>query len=141
MAKAYLRNICNLGGNKDDKMKLFNILAGLAAGAAGSMGLGGGGVLMLYLTLILGLEQNSARNINLLFFIPCAVVSLFFHYKNKLIDIKPLLPVILGGFLGVAAGVLISGFLPSGLMRKAFAVFLFYTGVREITAFIKSRKK
>lgn len=122
-------------------MKILNVLAGLAAGAAGSMGLGGGGVLMLYLTLILGLEQSSARNINLLFFIPCAVVSLFFHYKNKLVNLKALLPVILGGLLGVISGVLISDFIPSYVLRKAFAVFLFYTGFREITEFIKSRKK
>ena len=51
------------------------ILAAFFSGLAGSLGLGGGGVLVLYLALALGMSQLKAQGINLLFFIPCAVLS------------------------------------------------------------------
>ena len=61
-------------------------IASLIAGFVSALGLGGGGILVLYLTLFLGMEQMQAGGINLIFFLPLAAVSIFIHVKHHLID-------------------------------------------------------
>ena len=61
---------------------------GFLAGVCASMGIGGGFVLMLYLTLFAGLAQKDAQLFNLLFFLPVAALALFQHKKSGLIDAK-----------------------------------------------------
>ena len=73
------------------------ILAAFFSGLAGSLGLGGGGVLVLYLVLALGMPQLKAQGINLLFFIPCAVLSSIVYSFKKLIDWKSVLLFAAGG--------------------------------------------
>jgi uncharacterized membrane protein YfcA len=64
---------------------LKEALVGLASAILSSMGLGGGGVLLVYLTGFTSLSQINAQGINLIFFIPIAFVSCVLHLKNKLI--------------------------------------------------------
>ena len=78
-------------------------LAGFAAGALGAMGLGGGGVLLLYLALT-GTGQLAAQGVNLTFFLPIAALSLVLHRKNGLVDLPAALPVAGGGVLGLLGG-------------------------------------
>lgn len=111
---------------------LWSALAGIAAGLIGAMGLGGGGVLVLYLALVLNMGQVEAQGINLLFFIPIAAVSLIIHSKNHLIQWKKALPMILTGLVGVAAGTFLLGKIEPTLLRKIFAVFIFLIGVHEL---------
>ena len=73
-------------------------LAGFAAGALGAMGLGGGGVLLLYLALT-GTGQLAAQGINLTFFLPIAALSLVLHRKNGLVELSAAQPVAGGGVL------------------------------------------
>ena len=56
---------------------IWTVLAGLLSGALGAMGLGGGGVLVIYLTLAAQMEQTTAQGVNLLLFIPCALLPSF----------------------------------------------------------------
>ena len=80
------------------------ILAAFFSGLAGRLGLGGGGVLVLYLVLALGMPQLKAQGINLLFFIPCAVLSSIVYSFKKLIDWKSVLLFAAGGLPGVLLG-------------------------------------
>ncbi|MDE7100907.1 MAG: hypothetical protein K2O05_03535, partial [Anaeroplasmataceae bacterium] len=73
---------------------IIELIVGLLAGVTASMGLGGGFILMIYLTTIAGIDQIDAQGINLIFFLPIALISIIMHIKNKLIDKKPLLPII-----------------------------------------------
>ena len=61
-------------------------LASLAAGFLSAMGLGGGGVLVLYLTLVQGFDQTKAGGVNLLFFLPAAAVALCIHLRRGQVD-------------------------------------------------------
>ena len=61
-------------------------LAGLLSGICASMGLGGGFVLLVYLTLFTQLSQLDAQLTNLVFFLPIAVLSVILHLKNQLIE-------------------------------------------------------
>ncbi len=121
-----------MGRNKDDaEMNILNIIAGFLSGVAGAMGLGGGGVLVLYLTLYLNLPQLKAQGINLVFFVPCAIVAIILHSKKKLIDWKKTTPIILGGVLGVLSGMLLVNVIRTNLLSKLFAGLLIIMGVRE----------
>ena len=59
-----------------------------ATGIFASLGLGGGMILIIYLTLFAGVPQLQAQGLNLVFFIPIAAVSLYFHTKHKMVEWK-----------------------------------------------------
>ena len=107
-------------------------IAGILWGIIGAMGIGGGGILIIYLTLFADMEQMAAQGINLLFFIPCAVVALIIHIRKKRIVWKTVLPMIVGGLIGVAVGSYFAGIIGSGILGKIFAVFLVALGVKEL---------
>ena len=113
---------------------IFSLLAGFFAAVLGSMGMGGGGVLLLYLTLYANIPQLTAQGINLLFFIPIACVSLVIHIKNRLVRWKTVLPAIPAGLLGVFLGSWLATRLGSDILSKIFAVFLLWIGLRELLA-------
>ena len=75
-------------------------------GVFASMGLGGGMVLIVYLTVFARFSQIAAQGINLVFFIPIAIISLVLHTKNKLVEWKKAVPAVLWG----TAAVIISAF-------------------------------
>ena len=72
-------------------MNIAALLAGLFSGILGSMGLGGGGVLIIYLSLFTETEQLKAQGINLLFFIPIAAASVIIYSLKGLIKWKIIL--------------------------------------------------
>ncbi len=110
---------------------LLNILAAFLSGVAGAMGLGGGGVLVLYLTLYLKLNQLKSQGINLIFFIPCSIVALIMHTKNKLIAWKEIIPFIIGGIIGVTTGIIVIKYIETNLITKLFAALLIVMGIKE----------
>lgn len=110
----------------------MQIIIGIVSGIIASMGLGGGFVLLLYLTVIAGVDQIQAQGINLIFFIPIALISLIIHIKNGFVDKKPLLLSILCGAAGVAVGSCVAFNIPVELLSKAFAVFVLVLGIKEL---------
>ena len=81
---------------------ILDIIAGIVSGILGAMGFGGGGILILYLTMYKDMPQVVSQGINLLFFIPSAAFAVVMHIKNKLIDKKAALVYIAYGLIGVA---------------------------------------
>ena len=119
-------------------MNILSLLAGLLSGIIASMGMGGGAVLLIYLNLFTATEQLNAQGINLLFFIPTAVFSLFFYIKNKQIKWKKVLPIALLGLLGAGVGLWITRLIDAGLLTKIFGGFLIIIAVKEF--FTKNNK-
>ncbi len=105
---------------------------GLAAGIIGGMGIGGGTILIPLLTIFQNVNQHTSQSINLMTFIPMAVVALVIHIKQKNVIIKYLPPLIAGGIVGSIAGSYVSVALTSAILKKAFAVFLLIMGLYEI---------
>ena len=118
---------------------MSNILAAFFSGFAGSLGLGGGGVLVLY--LVLSTEQIAAQGINLLFFIPCAALSTIVYSLKKLIDWKTVLAAAAGGLPGVFLGSWLITSIDPMWPGKIFGIFLLLTGVRELFSRSKETKK
>lgn len=111
---------------------ILEIAAGLISGALGGMGMGGGGVLILYLTAILNMPQIKSQGINLAFFVPSALVAVVYYiYKGK-VKIKPLIPIIIGGFIGAGLGIFLSGIIDSEWIARLFGIGLIIMGIREI---------
>lgn len=111
---------------------LLPVIASFFAAILGSMGMGGGGVLLIYLTLFGGMGQLAAQGINLLFFIPIAAIALIIHSKNHLVRWKVALPCLLTGVPGVFLGSWLAGVFGDGVLQKLFALFLLFIGVREL---------
>ncbi len=120
-------------------------LAGIISGVFGGMGMGGGTLLIPILTIFLGFAQKNAQAINLLVFIPMAIVSLLIHIKNKLVDFKVGVPVVLSGIIFSIGGSIIINFIENDIMRKIFGVFLLivgiYQGFQAIMMFKNKNKK
>lgn len=105
---------------------------GIVLGFLAGIGVGGGSLLILWLTLVLNIEHAVARNINLLFFIPTAVIASFFRWKQGTLDIKRILPAILGGCISAACFSLLSSRLDITILKKLFGFLLLATGVKEL---------
>ena len=110
----------------------MNIIVGLLAGIAASMGFGGGFVLIIYMTAFAGIDQVTAQGVNLLFFLPVAAVSLVIHQKNRLIRWRTLLYLIPSGILGILAGTWVASHVNVDMLQKLFASLLVFVGFKEI---------
>ena len=107
----------------------------------GALGMGGGGVLLVYLTAFKDTEQMAAQGINLAFFIPVAAVSLLIHIKNRLVDFKLCALLIPAGLAGAYLGVQLADSLPDVLLRRLFAGFLLLIGLRELWSAFQAFRK
>lgn len=96
------------------------------------MGIGGGAVLIPALIIFLNFSQTNAQGMNLIYFIPCAVISIIIHCKNKLIEFSVFKKVILLALLGGIVGSWIAVAINQEILRKIFAVFLIIMGIKEV---------
>ncbi len=115
-----------------------SLIAGTALGFLAGLGVGGGSLLMLWLTLILGLDHSIARTVNLLFFIPSAIIASLFRWKQGSLQFKKVLPAILCGCIAAAVFAYFSKTTDVALIKKLFGFLLLITGIREL--FYRPRK-
>lgn len=108
------------------------VLVGAATGVLSGFGVGGGTLLLVYLTAVLGMEQHLAQGINLLYFLPAAALALPAHWKNGYIEKKALLPVIGAGLVCAALAAWGASGMETGLLRKCFGGFLIVIGVTQL---------
>ena len=133
LAAAYFWTADALGSFEDAVLTwLLTAAAGILSGALGAMGMGGGGILILCLTMFAGIEQNTAQGVNLLLFIPTALLALIPYIRQKLICRQAILPAVLSGIVGSLLGVWLSGTMNPELLQKLFGGLLLLIGLREI---------
>lgn len=114
------------------------VAAGIALGFLTGLGTGGGSLLILWLTLAAGMDAQSARAINLMFFLPSAWISCLFRWKQGKLEIKKVLPAMIGGSISAFIFSLIGQRMDTDLLKKLFGSLLLLTGVREL--FYRPRK-
>ena len=105
---------------------LLPLLCGAATGVLSAWGIGGGTLLLLCMTLFLGVDQAEAQGINLLYFLPTAAASLFYHRKNGYLDREILRAAVPLGTLAALGAALFATSLDLRLLRKPFGLFLLY---------------
>ncbi len=107
------------------------VIGGIVAGIASGMGIGGGALLIPLVILVAKPGQQIVQAINLIFFIPAAIVALVVHLKNKMIDFKLLLPITATGLIGAFVGATVANSISGPLLRKLFGIFLLLMGFYE----------
>ena len=111
---------------------LLPILAGALTGILSGFGVGGGTLLLIYMTSFAGVPQNLAQGVNLLYFLPTAATALPAHVKNGYVDRAAAWPATLAGLLGTALSAWAATGLDVHLLRRCFGVYLLYVGVTEL---------
>lgn len=104
------------------------IVLGFLAG----LGVGGGSLLMLWLTSVVNMEYAVARTVNLLFFLPTALITTLFHKKQGSVDIRKVLPAIICACIAAAVFSYISRHMDTHLLKKLFGGVLIVIGLREL---------
>ena len=110
----------------------MDFIVSLLVSVLSGMGVGGGGLLVIYLTLFLGKEQFLSQGINLLFFLAASVSSLFIHLRQRRIDWRAVTAIALIGSAGVLLGAALAGELSGGILRKIFAGFMIVAGALQL---------
>ena len=112
------------------------VLGGIASGILGGMGMGGGTILIPVLTLFFNEPQHLAQALNLLSFIPMAVISLIIHFKNGFIKYKNILFAILPGLITCVCASYLAKQIDGSLLKKFFGGFLVALSILQIICFI-----
>ena len=111
---------------------LSSLLIAICLGFLAGLGVGGGSLLLLWLTQIIGLEQPQARIINLLFYLPAALISTFLRKKTASPDKALILPGILCGCLSGLLFSIAGQHLDISLMKKFLGGLFILIGIKEI---------
>lgn len=108
------------------------IIVGTVLGFLSGLGIGGGSLLIIWLSTVLHKDPLVARCINLMFFIPSAAVACTIRSKQRQLNWKNALPGILSGCLFALLGWWISTKLDILTLKKLFGVILLFTGTKEL---------
>ena len=104
-------------------------VVGLLTGVLSGCGIGGGSLLLLWLTLVQDMPQFTAGGINLLYFLPTAGAGLLFHRKAGMLDKQALRQAIPWGVATAALGAWCATAMDTELLRRPFGVYLLVMGV------------
>ena len=104
---------------------------GLLGGVLGGMGMGGGTALIPLLTIFTNITQKSAQAINLISFIPMAIVALFLHVKNGLVNKKVLPYFIIPSCVFAVLGSVVCIVVDVTILRRVFGGFLIALSVLQ----------
>lgn len=107
-------------------------LAGAAAGVLSGCGVGGGTLLLIYLTAFAGVGQIEAQGVNLVYFLPCSAAALYSHVKNGQVERAAFLPAAVAGCLCTLPAAWLATVLEAAALRRAFGAFLIFIGLREL---------
>ncbi len=108
------------------------IIAGILSGICASMGLGGGFVLLIYLNLFTQTEQLEAQLLNLCFFVPIAILSVYMHSVNGNIEKKIVKMTFILGIVGVIIGASVAFIINAKILSQVFGVFILIVGLKEM---------
>ena len=121
---------------------MLYVLIGAVSGIVSGMGMGGGTILILCLSLFLGKEQHIAQGANLIFFVPTSIVSIFINIKQRLVKWRVGLTVAFFGVIGAIIGAKISVNLDTNRLKLYFGIFLLIIAAFEIySLFFKKEKE
>ena len=116
---------------------MLEVLIGFISGIISGTGMGGGTILILLLSIIMGLDQHVSQATNLVFFDPKAIAANFISLRKKNIDVKLGITIVIVGVVGATIGAIISSKMNVNLLRKIFGVFLLIIAIYEIYSWYK----
>jgi len=119
---------------------MIEILTGFISGIVSGTGMGGGTILILFLSIFLGVEQKVAQATNLIFFVPTSIAAIYVNIKEKNINFKIAKIIIFWGIIGAIIGAFIAKSINTQLLKKFFGIFLAFIAIHEIYSIFKMYK-
>lgn len=110
---------------------VWAIVVGILTGIISGFGIGGGSLLVVYLTGILAIDQYTAGGINLLYFLCCAPTALVSHIRHRRVEWRAVWWSAVCGVITAVAAAWIASLIEAAILRRMFGFLLLYVGVRE----------
>lgn len=107
---------------------LISIISAVIAG----MGIGGGAIYIIFLTLFLGLAQKQAQGLNLVMFIAASISATISNFKDKKVDLKIAKKIVPCLIIGSILGTFLFNKIENDDLKKYFSYFLVVIGIYEI---------
>lgn len=124
---------------------LWFSLIGILSGVFAGMGMGGGTFLIPLLTILMGVSQQVAQGVNLVVFIPLAIMVLIIYHKKKLLNIKNIWWLLVPAVIVSGAGSLLAIKIQGKILQIIFGVFLvgvgLFMGISTIIGQVKEKKQ
>lgn len=122
-------------------MIIVDIAAAAAIGTLSGMGIGGGGLLVIYLTLVRGVGQLEAQGMNLYFFIFASAAALFVHIAKRKINYLLILLTSSVGMLGAYGGSALASVTDPELIRRVFGAMLLVSGGISLFRVVSAKRR
>lgn len=122
-------------------MQYLDWIAALGIAVLTGMGVGSGGLLVIYLTLVRDAPQLTAQGLNLLFYLCSAGASLPLHAMRRRLLPAVILPLSAAGLVGAWIGSAIAPQLDPSLLRRLFGGMLVISGTVVLLRRERPRQK
>ena len=96
------------------------------------MGVGSGGLFVIWLTFATDLPQLTSQGLNLLFFLFASGASMLVHLTKRKILWGTVAFLVVSGILGSFLGSFVAGILPTSVIRMIFGAVLFLSGIYSL---------
>ena len=108
---------------------MWQVLAALVIAVLSGMGVGGGGLFVIFLAIATDLPQLTVQGMNLLFFLFSAGASMTVHLHRRRIFFGAVFLMSAVGVLGALAGTWLSAVINERILRKIFGAMLVASGI------------
>lgn len=116
-----------------NEIVILVVIGFLAGVVGGSLGLGGGIIIVPALVFILGFTQHQAQGTSLaVLLFPIGILGVINYAKNGYVNFKFAIILILAFVIGSYLGSIISVHLPDKVLKKVFGVFMLLISIKMI---------
>lgn len=113
-------------------MLTISLIAAFFVAILSGLGVGGGGLFVIYLALFTNLPQLQIQGINLAFFLFSSSASLSVHLTKRKIFWSAVFVMSLAGILGALLGSRLSVRIEETVLRKIFGAMLVISGILSL---------
>ena len=111
---------------------MFTVIASFFVALLSGLGVGGGGLFVVFLNLFTDLPQLTVQGINLLFFLFSSGSAVCIHLWRRQIFGSAVLVMAVFGILGAILGGMVANLIAQNLLRKIFGAMLVITGILSL---------
>ena len=122
------------------RYKMIDFLVSCGVALLSGLGVGSGGLLVVFLTEYRGVGQLFAQGVNLIFFIFSSGASTAVNLRVRRICYGAVLLMSIGGTVGAIVGAVVASMLSPDLLRIGFGAMLLIGGVPSLWRSIVSLK-
>ena len=119
---------------------MLNAIVSFFTAILAGLGVGSGGIMVVWFTLVASLPQLDAQLLNLIFFSASSVAAFFINLFKKRLSATIILPLAAGGCIFAVGGALIARDIDSAVLRKCFGVLMLLMAASSAFFTFKSTK-